>query len=619
MQAIIPVESYDASVDNFKNCKKCIRIRFYIKRRYGMKLEAIMHRCAGTECYAVSKDEICINLRTGKDVTAVNIIHGDPYTEGIAGNEAWSGTKSPMTLCCELRYANIWSCRLKPEYKRLQYYFEISAGAETVCMLEDDFYEKEKLQEPGRMYQYFKFAWLNPVDVIQVPSWVRDTVWYQIFPDRFCGSGSAKRKTLRKWADEDNMTWGDFYGGDLQGIISRLDYLKELGISGIYLTPILFSESNHKYDIDDYHRIDPDFGTEEDMKELVRKAHEKGIRIMLDAVFNHCGYHFAPWADVREKGRASRYADWFFVNEDHLNEKHGDTKDGRFYSFAFHAGMPKLNTGNEEVASFLTEVCRHWVSDWQIDGIRFDVGDEVSHTFVKHLRQELKALNPQLYLLGEIWHDSADWLRGDEYDSVMNYPFLDSLHNFWNDPESGVTELTEALNRVETLYPQQITENLFQFLDTHDTGRARSGCRDVDAFLQQLAVLCTMPGSVCLYYGTEIAMEGADGPYNRRCMPWAEIDSGKYDDMIAQVKCLISVRNKSVAARQGSLRWIHERDEDRRLLHYARRDEAGTGLEVWINAGKNSCKVRAEGKVLYTHAVEQSEILPGGILIVENI
>ena len=162
-----------------------------------MKLEAIMHRCAGTECYAVSKDEICINLRTGKDVTAVNIIHGDPYTEGIAGNEAWSGTKSPMTLCCELRYANIWSCRLKPEYKRLQYYFEISAGAETVCMLEDDFYEKEKLQEPGRMYQYFKFAWLNPVDVIQVPSWVRDTVWYQISPDRFCGSGSAKRKTLR--------------------------------------------------------------------------------------------------------------------------------------------------------------------------------------------------------------------------------------------------------------------------------------------------------------------------------------------------------------------------------------------------------------------------------------
>ena len=255
-----------------------------------MNLAAISHRGTSPDLYALNENEIVINIRTGKDITAVSVIHEDPFAGGATGFAAWDGIGEAMTICRELKYHYLWTITLRPKYKREQYYFSVTDGRETLFLFEDGFYTAAQANKPGRLRQYFRFSWLNSADVFAPPSWVGDTVWYQIMPDRFCrGDMGNKRFPLRKWEDPKNIHFWDFYGGDLKGIMEKLDYLHELGITGIYMTPIFLSNSNHKYNTFSYDVIDPDFGTEEDLIALVDKAHALGIRVMLDAVFNHSG------------------------------------------------------------------------------------------------------------------------------------------------------------------------------------------------------------------------------------------------------------------------------------------------------------------------------------------
>lgn len=581
-----------------------------------MRLESIVHRNMGSDCYAFSEDEVIIKLRTGKDITAVNVIHNDPFAAGSASDSPWEGIPEEMTCEKELKYNNLWYIRLKPKYKREQYYFEIFCENEVMYLFADDFYTKEQLNRRGRMQQYFKFPWINASDVCTPPAWVADTVWYQIMPDRFCrGDQREKSKPLKVWADDNQLTYRDFYGGDLRGIINQLEYLQELGITGIYFTPIFASDTNHKYNTTDYTRIDPDFGTEEDLKELVERAHSLGIHIMLDAVFNHSGTGFFAWQDVLEKGEKSEYFDWFFINQMPVDTGVWDTKDGRFYSFAFTSGMPKLNTNNPKVAEYFTNLCSHWVTDWKIDGIRFDVGDEVAHSFLKKLNRELKSIQPDLYLLGEIWIDSMPWLMGDEYDSVMNYPFIESLNNFWLDEQMGAKELSYAMNRCYSLYFEQTNRVLFNFLDSHDVGRVFTRCgENLDTFFQQLTMLLTMEGSPCIYYGTEIAMPGANDPFNRRCMPWEKMKAGEYEHITGEVKHLIALRKQYAALRGSGLKWVQEENASR-LVHYQRWAEDGNVVEVYLNAGEQKFFIKNAGEELYSRNYENGCLAPGGVMV----
>lgn len=581
-----------------------------------MDFGSISHRSAFTDCYALNADEIIVNLRTGKDVTAVMLIHEDPYAGNCTGFMPWGGTPEAMSPQWELKHSTIWSIRLRPKFKREQYYFCITAGKETMLMFEDGFYTQEEADKPGRLKQYYKFPWLNSADVLTPPAWVNDTVWYQIMPDRFCkGSTTPKRTPLRKWSSDRGIRFWDTFGGDLKGITDHLPYLKELGIGGIYLTPIFLSDSNHKYNTFSYDTIDPDFGTEEDLITLVDTAHSLGIRVMLDAVFNHSGTKFAPWQDAVKRGPDSPYWDWFFINKWPLPKLPAGTSDGRFYSFAFTGMMPKLNTNNPEVIAYFRDRCAHWVRNWHIDGIRFDVGNEVSHKFLKEINRELKAIKSDIFLLGEIWHDSIQWLQGDEYDSVMNYPFLESIHNFWLDNQSS-QELMYALNRCYTMYPEQVNRVLFNFLDTHDTMRALNRCGDKDIFYQQLALLLTMPGSACVYYGTEIAMPGGNDPDNRRPMPWDKIHAGTFNTDLKETAALISLRNTYPQLRRGQILWKHS-DETPRLIRYGRYIKGDSRLlAVYLNAGSKPVILPEEGSLLFSRNRNGNRILPGGVAIV---
>ena len=579
-----------------------------------MNLNAIIHRSALTDCYALDKDTAVLNIRTGKDITAVNLVYEDPYAYGISGDIHWVGIPLAMQVKRELKHCLIWTARLKPRYKRLQYYFEIFCGDEKLLMFEDDFYTVEQIAAKGRWKQYYKLPWMNECDVIKVPSWVEETVWYQIMPDRFCrGSLAPKRMKLKDWDDRETVDYNDFYGGDLRGMIGKLPYLKELGITGIYLLPLFESDTNHKYNISDYTRIDPDFGTEEELKELVDTAHSLGIRVMLDAVFNHCGTGFFAWKDVWEKGENSRYFDWFCINQIPFERKYASLTDGRFYGFAFLDNMPKLNTGNPEVADYCAGLCRYWVENWNIDGIRFDVGNEVSHSFLKKMNAALKPLKPDLFLLGEIWHDSVQWLQGDEYDSVMNYPFFESMHNFWVDADADSRDFMYAMNRCYSLYPEQTNRCIFNFLDTHDTLRALNRCGSEDILYQQLAVLMTMPGTACIYYGTEIAMPGSHDPDCRRTMPWKQIESGAFDGKISQLKALIALRKEHAAIRGTGILWHHS-DGIPRLICYDRPGVNGT-VRVWLNGQKNAVAVPESGRVLFARNYGRGQLETGGVMI----
>ncbi len=581
-----------------------------------MELGSISHRCAFSDAYPLNDRQIVINLRTGKDITSVTIIHDDPYAGGATGHMAWDGKGEAMALDKQLKYHNIWTITLTPKFKREQYYFEISDGRESLLMFEDGFYSRTEAQKPGRLRQYFKFPWLNPSDVHMPPEWVKDTIWYQIMPDRFRrGDMSPKKYPLRKWKDHKNIHFWDFYGGDLKGITEKLPYLQELGITGIYMTPIFLSNSNHKYNTFSYETIDPDFGTEEDLITLVNTAHSLGIRVMLDAVFNHCGTELPQWKDVMKRGPESAYWDWFFVNKWPQPLIPGKTEDGRFYSFAFTGMMPKLNTNNPAVADYCISRCKYWVERWNIDGIRFDVGNEVAHSFLKQLNRELKALNPELYLLGEIWHDSVQWLQGDEYDSTMNYPFLESLHNFWLDQQDA-KELMYALNRCYSLYTRQVNEVLFNFLDTHDTMRLLTRCGDLDVFYQQLACLMTMPGTPCIYYGTEIALEGGNDPDCRRPMPWHQIEAGKCAEAFREMQSLIALRKAHPQLRQGRLLW-KTYDAAPRLVCYGRYLEGSDVIAVYLNTGDKPVTVLGD-EILYSRHLSSTMLRPGGIAIVKQ-
>ncbi|SCX04064.1 Glycosidase [Ruminococcaceae bacterium P7] len=574
-----------------------------------MNFAAVYHRSTPDLCYSPDGENIIVNLRTDRDIDAAYIVWEDPFIHELHRKREWFGKREKMTLSRELAFQVIYTAKVRPRYKRLMYYFELEADGKTYALFENKLCPKEEMDAVSK--QFFKYAWLNPSDVIAPPAWVGDAVWYQIMPDRFCRHHDAPQNDkFRKWGDFSHPSRKDVYGGTLKGITERLDYLRELGVSGIYMTPIFQSDSNHKYNTYDYTKIDEDFGTEDDLRELIAEAHKRGIRVMLDAVFNHCGIGFAPCVDVMEKGRGSQYFDWFFINSDDFAKNDFSTADGRFYSFSFWAGMPKLNTNNPEVVKYFSDLCCYWAREWDIDGIRFDVGDEISHSFIRALRTAVKAVKPDIYLLGEIWMDSLNWLSGDEYDAVMNYPFTGCVNDFWKNESLTVTDFMHAMNYCHSLYPEQVNRAMLNFLDTHDTARAAESSKNNDVLLQKLAVLLTMTGSPCLYYGTEIAMKGLYTPYNRSCMPWKEIDRGNFSGFTEKVRQLLALR-KALPELRGNELHYEIRSGYPRLLQYTK----GGSVRVLINAGQEDIRVDDLGEILFANGFCDGWLRRDGIVI----
>ena len=566
-----------------------------------MDLAAIFHESRTPMCCMTDPETLQITLRTGREVERAELICADPYEAGIAGGEeAWQGRRIAMEPWLELEHHQLWRIVLKPPFRRLRYVFALTQAQEQWYCYEDGL--RPALQLDGRV-QCFQMPWMNPADCIAPPDWVRHTVWYQVYPDRFCRGGSGRPGAL-PWR-HGPVTNAERFGGDLAGIAQKLPYLAGLGVNGLYLNPIFAARSFHKYDTTDYTRVDPDFGTEADLQELVRQAHANGIRVMLDAVFNHCGPGFAPWRDVVEKGPGSAWRDWFFVNRWPVEE--GRTDDGRYFSFSFHGGMPKLNTNHPAVQDYLIGLCEDWVRRYDIDGLRFDVGNEISHAFLRRLRVRLKALKPDLYLLGEIWHDAPAWLEGDEYDAVMHYPLQSAVRRFFEDESLPARAFGWQAGRCLAAYAPQVSAAQFTLLDSHDTIRLRSRVRSEDEFWQQLAALFTLPGSPCVYYGTELALEGGRDPDCRRCMPWDELDTDAGRARLDAMRSLIALRRTEPDLQGSAVTFC---PGSGRLVRYRR-----GSVEVCLNAGTAPAALMPGGAALFARGWDGRTLAPGGTLV----
>ncbi|KAF4324638.1 hypothetical protein G195_001969 [Phytophthora kernoviae 00238/432] len=449
----------------------------------------------------------------------------------------------------------------------------------------------------------FQFPYLHPGAVFTPPAWVKDAIFYQIFPERFANGNP--------------------------GVIDHLDYLEELGINAIYFTPIFEATTNHKYDTEDYLRVDRHFGDADTVKRLVELCHKRGIRVLLDAVFNHSGKTFAPFVDVQKYGEKSKYKDWFHVHEFPL-----DVKDGipTYETFGFEAHMPKLNTENPEVKAYLLEVAEYWIKEVGTDGWRLDVADEVDNAFWQDFRKVVKAANPDAYILGEVWNESSSWLQGDQFDASMNYPFTEAVNRFFVKDAMHADQFANSIGRQLSRYPLQASEVAFNLLDSHDTPRLLTLCEG-DQRKMKLAALFQFSymGAPCIYYGDEIGLDGDHDPGCRKCMEW---DEAKQDrELFTFYQKLIALRHAHPALRaEGSIRFLQAReggsqlvmerqdDKERILILFNRSEETAiveleAGTEDWTELFGENYRTAKEKGILavelpaYGYAILSTDIV----------
>lgn len=400
------------------------------------------------------------------------------------------------------------------------------------------------------------------------PAWVRDAVFYQIFPDRFAnGDPALDPEGVERWGRP--PTRANFFGGDLAGIRSRLDHIQEVGANAIYLTPIFEADTNHRYDAADYFRIDHRLGDLDAFRRLVDAAHERGIRVVLDAVFNHSGEGHWAFRHAYAHGSASPYWNWYTIGGTSIirdPEPNYATCMGCKY-------LPQLRHENPEVLQYLISVARHWAREG-IDGWRLDVPFLMPMEFWRTFRDEIKSINPELYIVAEIWETAEEWLQGDTADGTMNYPLRDLIVQFADGSDSA-QRTAARLDDLRARTPEWARRSMLQLLGSHDTPRiATLLSGDATAIRMAIALQLTSPGAPMIYYGDEIGLEGGDDPDCRRTMPW---DMAHWDaDRLAWHRDLIRLRQRTPALRSDADR-IHAIGPDVVLRQRGAGDES-----VWV-------------------------------------
>lgn len=405
------------------------------------------------------------------------------------------------------------------------------------------------------------------------PEWVHHAIFYQIFPDRFARSERITHPDgihFKEWGA--SPAEQGYQGGDLLGIVDRLDYLEALGVDALYLNPVFASASNHRYHTYDYLSVDPLLGGDEALRELLDAAHRRGMRVVLDGVFNHASRGFWPFHHVLENGGDSPYIDWFHIEDWPLNPYPNAEGQAPNYAawWGLHA-LPKLNVSNPGVRDYLLHVAKHWI-EFGADGWRLDVPEEIDDAhFWRAFRAAVRDANPEAYLVGEIWHDAQEWLRGDRFDGIMNYVLSRAALGFFGeqtlrtDYEPGgyalqplsAADFAATIDHSMSIYKKKVVLAQLNLLDSHDTARAL-WILDGDETALRLCVLfqMVMPGAPCIYYGDEIGMTGATDPYCRAAFPWGD-EAQWNESLLHHYRKAIRLRKEHAALRIGDHRTVY--------------------------------------------------------------
>lgn len=510
-----------------------------------MNKQAIFHLPDSSYAYAITENHICLKLRAAKgDIKKCVLFYGNR----VDHNERVKMTALDMTLIASDRLFDYFEADFETDINRICYYFWLSDGIEDYY-----FYSAEFAHIPTKnRTEYFQFPYVRREDIADVPEWAKNAILYQIFPDSFA---TAKREISSKnnvLINKDGEKSQAKLGGTIRGITENIDYLKDLGINCIYLNPIFTAGAYHKYDTIDYYSIDPCFGSMEDFKEMVNCCHNSGIKVILDGVFNHCGWKFFAFKDVCEKGEKSKYKDWFYQINLPV-----DTENLNYAAFAYVKQMPKLNTGNDEVIEYFCDVGRYWIREANIDGWRLDVANEVNHDFWRAFRKAVRSEKPDAFLIGEIWEDAEQWLMGDQFDSAMNYRFTDICKAFFAHNEISVDDFDNNLGYMLMRYKKQVTQVQMNMLDSHDVPRFLYYCKEDIRRLKLAALfLMTYVGIPSIFAGDEKAITGSTEAEYRAPMVWE--DNSVSQDLLEYYKKIISIRKEYIIIFTGGVKTVYK-------------------------------------------------------------
>ena len=556
-----------------------------------MPNNASIYHCASRPWqYVDSRGTAVLTLRVVRNLGAeVRCYCGDPCDTA----ETPQGVKIPrlrtiaLTPVLSDRAFDYYQASVPMETHKLRYHFIVKIGPT------EWIYDETGLSEPKSevFIRPFFISYYFDAELFLAPGWAKSTVWYQIFPDRFCRAEDGQSRCAA-WHSTEVTDRDIRYGGNLRGITGKIPYFKDLGITGLYLNPIFAAKSVHRYDTIAYDRIDPGLGSEEDFRRLCEECHRSGIRVMLDGVFNHSSDSSEPFQSVLRLGRQSPYYDWFIINSpEKVSEQAALTstdprsrETNAYEMFSFVPSMPKWNTRNREVTEYLIGTAERWTRQYGIDAWRLDVPDEVSDEFLRTFRKRLKAIDSGIYIIGEIWSDAAHWLTGDMFDGVMNYTLYYAVRDFIALGASDAFEFADRLTGYLVNYAES-RDGMFNFCGNHDVPRILTLCggNESRALLCHLAC-AVMAGGLSIYYGDEVPLSGGADPDNRRVMPWGEDGFGetKYSE---QLRKIIALKKQFAACRCAGVRAL---DADTAELSFT----GGACGRVLINRADSEKRVR---------------------------
>ncbi len=521
--------------------------------------------------FALDDTHYIFRLRTGKgEAESVRFY----YADRAVMTPKLQFAPLPMEKFRTDRYFDWYEIRLETRFERIAYYFELQNGVETLFYYGDCY---EMAGTPTRA-DYFQLPFNHRADRFAAPAWTRDAVVYNIFPDSF----AAGKRLAPNGAPPCR-------GGAVRGVTENLDYIASLGFNCIYLNPIFAARSYHRYDTLDYYRIDPHMGAEDDLRDLVRRAHALGIRVILDGVFNHVSSDHPFFRDVLEKGRASRYYSCFYALPETPRLPAAGELPG-YTCFSYVADMPKTNTADPFLRQYFCDIGAYWVRKFDVDGWRLDVANELDDGFLRAFRASVKAAKSDALIVGEVWENAAHYLGGDMLDSAMNYDFRRYCRRFFAEQTVDAETFDTNVSTLLLRYNENALFAQLNLLDSHDVSRFLSLCGGKTERME-LAVLLqmTFPGMPCVFYGDEKGLCGESEPEYRRPMEWDA--SSPLEEVYRR---MIALRKTHPALRYGS---FHTELACGGVYRYSRVWN-GTKITVAMNLGAEPVKAEKRGTLL---------------------
>ncbi|MBD5466553.1 MAG: alpha-glycosidase [Lachnospiraceae bacterium] len=567
-----------------------------------MNRSAVLHIPMSEYAYGMDEEHVTIRIRCGRGDLTRCVLH---FGDRACRQTPVIFTEQEMHICASDEYFDYYEATLAHPYQRINYYFELISATERVLYYGDCFME-ECVDDRS---EYYQLPYNHRADIVRPPAWAKDAIIYNIFPDSFAtGRAYLSGEPVEK--DFLGETVKGKLGGTIRGITENISYLKDLGFNAIYVNPIFAAGEYHKYDLLDYFHIDPCFGTDEEFRDMVALCHENGIKVIIDGVFNHCGWRFFAFEDVVNNGASSRYKDWFYRLEfPVIRPENGDIYPS-YECFGYERMMPKLNTQNPEVRDYFCRVCRHWLREYGIDGWRLDVASEINDAFWESFYRAAKEVNPDAILIGEVWETARHWLDGKKFDSTMNYDFRKHCRRFFAEGSIDAYEFDGRVTHMRMRYRQQSVYAQLNLLDSHDVSRFLSLCGN-DERRYKLAVLfqMTFPGIPSVFYGDEKGISGISEEEYRAPMKWDK----KEDKLFSFFKKAIWMRRDHTALRQGEYRTVHAAHGSGLYL-YARETDSDK-IIIAMNVSETAARLPdfdGAERILWQEGLSGRELAPMG-------